>query len=222
MGLCTVQSINASPPLLLPNPKSSILIRQIPTIRTASLLSRSICLRNVLSKATTSEDSSSEASQFVDEKRDNAIVLDDVEAVDKKGFNGINPKQELPVVEQEGLPLNVLDNLNIKLFPMVDILMPCNALFLSGTGFLFVASFDVDDTGSIVLYAGGFVVALWLTSAVIGAIDSIPLFPKLLEAVGLGYTVWFTSRYLLFKKNRDELNAKIAELKEQVLGSEDN
>ncbi|KAE9596981.1 putative cyanobacterial aminoacyl-tRNA synthetase, CAAD domain, protein CURVATURE THYLAKOID 1 [Lupinus albus] len=196
MGLCTVQSINASPPLLLPNPKSSILIRQIPTIRTASLLSRSICLRNVLSKATTSEDSSSEASQFVDEKRDNAIVLDDVEAVDKKGFNGINPKQELPVVEQEGLPLNVLDNLNIK--------------------------FDVDDTGSIVLYAGGFVVALWLTSAVIGAIDSIPLFPKLLEAVGLGYTVWFTSRYLLFKKNRDELNAKIAELKEQVLGSEDN
>ncbi|OIV93041.1 hypothetical protein TanjilG_20703 [Lupinus angustifolius] len=196
MGLCTAQSINLSPPLLLPNPKSSISIRQIPTIRIASLLSRSICLRNVLSKATTSEDSPSEASQLFDEKRDNAFALDDVEAVDKKGFNGINPKQELPVVEQEGLSLNMLDNLNIK--------------------------FDADDTGSVVLYVGGVVVALWLTSAVIGAIDSIPLFPKLLEAVGLGYTVWFTSRYLLFKKNRDELNAKIEELKEQVLGSEDN
>ncbi|CAL0314108.1 unnamed protein product [Lupinus luteus] len=196
MGLCTVQSINASAPLLLPNPKSSIPIRQIPTIRTASLLSRSICLRNVLSKATTSEDSSSKTSQFFDEKRDNAVVSDDVEAVDKKGFNGINPKQELPVVEQEGLSLNLLDNLNIK--------------------------FDADDTASIVLYAGGVVVSLWLTSAVIGAIDSIPLFPKLLEAVGLGYTIWFTSRYLLFKKNRDELTAKIEELKEQVLGSDDN
>ncbi|KAF1873725.1 hypothetical protein Lal_00027763 [Lupinus albus] len=81
--------------------------------------------------------------------------------------------------------------------------------------------FDADDAGSVVLYAGGAVSALWLTSVVIGAIDSIPLFPKLLEVVGLGYTVWFTSRYLIFKKNRNELIAKIEELKEQVLGSED-
>ena len=35
--------------------------------------------------------------------------------------------------------------------------------------------FDADDTGSVVLYGGGALVALWLTSAVIGAIDSIPL-----------------------------------------------
>ncbi|MQL41646.1 hypothetical protein EI012_27460, partial [Escherichia coli] len=47
------------------------------------------------------------------------------------------------------------------------------------------------------------------------------LFPKLLEVVGLGYTVWFSSRYLLFKKNRDELAAKIEKLKEQVLGSQE-
>ncbi|OIW10606.1 hypothetical protein TanjilG_15978 [Lupinus angustifolius] len=200
MGLCTVQPIiisktpNASP-LLLPNPKPSFPFRKVPTISTAALLSRSICLRNVLSKATASEESSSGASQVFDEKRDGIIVLDEVEAVDKKGFNEIDPKQELPVEEQEGLSLNVLDNLNTK--------------------------FDADDAGAVVLYAGGAVLALWLTSAVIGAIDSIPLFPKVLEVVGLGYTVWFTSRYLIFKKNRDELIVKIEELKEQVLGSED-
>lgn len=79
------------------------------------------------------------------------------------------------------------------------------------------------------MYGGAAVVALWLTSAIVGAIDSIPLvciklqmsifhtgiqlrnansylfdsflwqFPKVLEVIGLGYTVWFTSRYLLFK-----------------------
>jgi len=72
-------------------------------------------------------------------------------------------------------------------------------------------------------------------------------FPKLLEVVGLAYTVWFTSRYLLFKvlislslidmcilvlprlikfvnvqQNRDELATKIEELKEQIFGSEYN
>ncbi|XWS41640.1 hypothetical protein CRYUN_Cryun17cG0099500 [Craigia yunnanensis] len=46
-------------------------------------------------------------------------------------------------------------------------------------------------------------------------------FPKLMEVVGLGYSFWFSSRYLLFKKNREELAAKIEELKQQVLGSDD-
>lgn len=44
--------------------------------------------------------------------------------------------------------------------------------------------------------------------------------PKLLEVVGLGYIVWFSTRYLIFKKNREELSAKIEELKQQVLGSD--
>ncbi|KAI9125023.1 hypothetical protein K1719_003639 [Acacia pycnantha] len=72
--------------------------------------------------------------------------------------------------------------------------------------------FDIDDTGSILLYGGGAVIALWLSSALI---------PKLLEVVGLGYTLWFTYRYLLFKKNRDKLATKIEELKARVLGSDD-
>ncbi|CAK9322078.1 unnamed protein product [Citrullus colocynthis] len=76
------------------------------------------------------------------------------------------------------------------------------------------------DTYSLVLYGGGAFFGIWLVSAVVGAVDSIPLVPKLLEVVGLGYSVWFTARYLLFKESRDELAAKIDEVKEQVLGSD--
>ncbi|KAE8700081.1 Detected protein of unknown function [Hibiscus syriacus] len=62
-----------------------------------------------------------------------------------------------------------------------------------------VPALENEDAYSIILYASGTLVALWLASALVGAIDSIPLIPKLLEVVGLGYTIWFTSRYLIFK-----------------------
>ncbi|XP_011097492.1 protein CURVATURE THYLAKOID 1D, chloroplastic [Sesamum indicum] len=81
--------------------------------------------------------------------------------------------------------------------------------------------FDYEDTYSILVFGGGGAVALWLLAAVVSAIDSIPVFPKVLELVGLGYTLWFSSRYLVFKKNRDELVAKIEQIKQQVLGSKD-
>ncbi|KAK7819425.1 protein curvature thylakoid 1d [Quercus suber] len=47
-------------------------------------------------------------------------------------------------------------------------------------------------------------------------------FPKLMEVVGVGYTFWFSYRYLIFKKNREELAVKIEELKQQVLGFDDD
>ncbi|MQM18947.1 hypothetical protein Taro_051947 [Colocasia esculenta] len=77
---------------------------------------------------------------------------------------------------------------------------------------------DSEDTYYILIYGTGALVALWISSAIVGAIDSLPLFPKMLEIIGLGFTVWFTYRYLLFKKNRDELFEKIDHLKEQILG----
>ncbi|CAO2828234.1 unnamed protein product [Amaranthus hypochondriacus] len=80
---------------------------------------------------------------------------------------------------------------------------------------------DVEDTPTILLYGGGALVSVWLLSAIVGAIDSIPVVPKILEVVGLGYSVWFTTRYLLFKKSRDELGSKIEEIKREVLGSTD-
>ncbi|XP_006284525.2 protein CURVATURE THYLAKOID 1D, chloroplastic [Capsella rubella] len=79
---------------------------------------------------------------------------------------------------------------------------------------------DSDKTYSILLYGSGAIVALYLTSAIVTSLESIPLIPKLMEVVGLGYTLWFTTRYLLFKRNRDELKTKVGEIKKQVLGSD--
>ncbi|KAG7544642.1 Cyanobacterial aminoacyl-tRNA synthetase CAAD domain [Arabidopsis suecica] len=79
---------------------------------------------------------------------------------------------------------------------------------------------DSDKTYSILLYGSGAIVALYLTSAIVSSLEAIPLFPKLMEVVGLGYTLWFSTRYLLFKRNREELKTKVSEIKKQVLGSD--
>ncbi|XP_068641077.1 protein CURVATURE THYLAKOID 1D, chloroplastic-like [Aristolochia californica] len=75
-----------------------------------------------------------------------------------------------------------------------------------------------EDAYPFLLYGSGALVAIWISTAIVGAIDSIPVFPKVLEVVGLGYTVWFSYRYLIFKKNRDELLTKIEELKREIIG----
>ncbi|KAH0716095.1 hypothetical protein KY284_009000 [Solanum tuberosum] len=85
-----------------------------------------------------------------------------------------------------------------------------------------LVEYDPKDSSSIILFGGAVLTALWLTTSIVGAIDSVPLFPKLMELVGLGYALWFTSRYLLFKKNRDEFAAKIEDLKQKTLGSRDD
>ncbi|KAG1342291.1 protein CURVATURE THYLAKOID 1D, chloroplastic [Cocos nucifera] len=82
--------------------------------------------------------------------------------------------------------------------------------------------FDSEDTYTIFVYGTGAVVALWISFAIVSALDSLPLFPKVMEIVGLAFMIWFSSRYLIFKKNRDELFAKIDDLKEQVLGPSDD
>ncbi|XP_011100007.1 protein CURVATURE THYLAKOID 1D, chloroplastic-like [Sesamum indicum] len=82
--------------------------------------------------------------------------------------------------------------------------------------------FDYEEAYTVFVYGGGGTVAVWLAAAVVGAIDSIPVLPKVLELVGLGYMLWFTSRYLIFKRNRDELVARIEQIKQQVLGSNDD
>ena len=43
-----------------------------------------------------------------------------------------------------------------------------------------------------------------------------PQLPKLFELVGLGYTTWFTYRYLLFKSSREELVEDIESLKKKI------
>jgi len=77
----------------------------------------------------------------------------------------------------------------------------------------------VENKSAVAVYAGGAVVTLWLSSTIIGAVNSLPLLPKLLELIGLGYTGWFVYRYLLFKSSRKELVSDIEELKGKITGA---
>ncbi|KAK3194682.1 hypothetical protein Dsin_025992 [Dipteronia sinensis] len=78
----------------------------------------------------------------------------------------------------------------------------------------------VENKSTVLLYGGGAIVGIWLSSIVVGAINSIPLVPKLLELVGLGYTGWFVYRYLLFKQSRKELATDIEAIKKKISGTE--
>ncbi|KAF9617757.1 hypothetical protein IFM89_038519 [Coptis chinensis] len=78
----------------------------------------------------------------------------------------------------------------------------------------------VENKSTVLVYGGGAVVAIWLSSIVVGAINSVPLLPKIMELVGLGYTGWFVYRYLLFKSSRKELATDIESLKKKIAGTE--
>lgn len=57
----------------------------------------------------------------------------------------------------------------------------------------------------IFAYVVGSLVGFTVLRSVVSAIDSIPVLPGALELVGLGYTVWFIWRYVLFQESREEL-----------------
>ncbi|KAF9687884.1 hypothetical protein SADUNF_Sadunf02G0139600 [Salix dunnii] len=78
----------------------------------------------------------------------------------------------------------------------------------------------VENKSTVILYGGGAIVFVWLSSVVTGAINSVPLLPKIMELVGLGYTGWFVYRYLLFKSSRKELATDIEALKKKIAGTE--
>ncbi|KAG8059358.1 hypothetical protein GUJ93_ZPchr0002g25859 [Zizania palustris] len=80
-----------------------------------------------------------------------------------------------------------------------------------------LSKLDIQVTPSLVLYGSGAFIVLWVLSSVVSAIDTIPLVPKVLELIGTGYSIWFTSRYLLFKESRDELFVKLEDLKERII-----
>lgn len=78
----------------------------------------------------------------------------------------------------------------------------------------------VENKSTVLLYGGGAIVAVWLSSILVSAINAVPLLPKLMELVGLGYTGWFVYRYLLFKSSRKELAKDIEGLKKKIAGTE--
>ncbi|RCV12038.1 hypothetical protein SETIT_2G236000v2 [Setaria italica] len=81
---------------------------------------------------------------------------------------------------------------------------------------------DSDKSYSALVYGTSALVAIWISSIVVSALDSVPLVPQVMEVVGLGFTIWFTSRYLIFKENRDELITRVSSIKKQILGSHEN
>ncbi|KAK4795985.1 hypothetical protein SAY86_028311 [Trapa natans] len=155
-------------------------------------------------RATTSEDSSSGTNEYVSGERE-TIATVEVQVEEKpsaaqnsytEGFPSVVSIEEPPApTPDQPQAFEISENFDLKL--------------------------DSKDTLPIALYGSGALVTLWLASTVIGAIDSIPLFPKLMEIVGLAYTVWFAWQYLIFQESRKELFNKISDLKQQVLGSED-
>ncbi|HEY9600819.1 MAG TPA: valine--tRNA ligase, partial [Allocoleopsis sp.] len=68
--------------------------------------------------------------------------------------------------------------------------------------------------GSLVLA----LVTLKVMSAVLSALNSIPLIQPSFEAVGLGYSLWFVFRYLLTAAKRQDLVTVTRSLKEQTIG----
>ena len=73
----------------------------------------------------------------------------------------------------------------------------------------------------MITYDAGATAALWLSSTLVGAINVVPLLPKVMELVGLGYSTWFVYRYVLFKDSRAELVEQVDALIARVSGEEE-
>lgn len=69
--------------------------------------------------------------------------------------------------------------------------------------------------GVIVLAAIPLVI---LATKVLNFIDSLPLLEPVLKLVGLGYTIWFVYRYLIFAKSRQELVDSVKGFKSKIFG----
>ncbi|CAL9749889.1 unnamed protein product [Musa acuminata subsp. burmannicoides] len=78
---------------------------------------------------------------------------------------------------------------------------------------------SIENKSTVFLYGGGALLAVWLSAVVISAVNSVPLLPKIMELVGLGYTGWFVYRYLLYKDSRKELATDIETLKKKIAGT---
>lgn len=63
-------------------------------------------------------------------------------------------------------------------------------------------------------------ISLRVLFALLDVFNSIPLLGPTFELVGIGYTIWFVSRYLLTSTSRQELYELIKSLKEQVAGQD--
>ena len=64
-------------------------------------------------------------------------------------------------------------------------------------------------------------IALNLVLTIVGFVVNLPLVGSLLELIGIGYSIWFTNRYLLSAEKRQEFTQQVKQLKEEILGDKD-
>lgn len=62
-------------------------------------------------------------------------------------------------------------------------------------------------------------IALKVVLATLAAVNSIPLLSPAFELIGIGYSGWFTFRYLLKAPTRKELSTEIDSFKKQITGN---
>ena len=64
------------------------------------------------------------------------------------------------------------------------------------------------------------IISVRIVLAVLNALNGIPLLGPTFELVGIGYSTWFTYRYLLKASTRQELSQELQGLKQEVVGSQ--
>ncbi|MEM6752174.1 MAG: CAAD domain-containing protein [Cyanobacteria bacterium P01_C01_bin.38] len=80
----------------------------------------------------------------------------------------------------------------------------------------FYSAYKTPLIGLAVLLAS--FVALKVVLAMLAAINDIPLISPIFELIGIGYSGWFTLRYLLKAPTRKELAGEIESFKKQITG----
>ncbi|KAL2538535.1 protein CURVATURE THYLAKOID 1D [Forsythia ovata] len=230
MEMCAIRAISNLPILhhRLINPVHTQ-SRYPPLLKQTRLNSGLRYYKNSSLRSTTSEGTSVDSTPYIKDVPDSVTTVEDARPVENsEEYNPATPyvkdEPDSVITIEDARPVENSEEYNpatqINEKPQEDSLVdnPMKVFeFLEN----FDLKFDTEDTNSILAFGGGALVAVWLASAVVGAIDSIPVFPKVLELVGLGYAIWFSTRYLIFKENRAELAAKIEQIKEEVIGSKD-
>jgi len=64
-------------------------------------------------------------------------------------------------------------------------------------------------------------VTLYVVLSLVDAVDDIPLVGSLLEDIGIGYSIWFTFRYLVLAKTRSDLSEQIKVWLQEISGEDD-
>jgi hypothetical protein len=62
------------------------------------------------------------------------------------------------------------------------------------------------------------ILSLILAAKILEIVDNAPLLEPFFELVGIGYSIWFVWRYLLFANTRQELVENVKGIKSKILG----